>query len=571
MNCSQHIKNILLSFFPIKTKLFLLSHSKAHQQLNSLSLEHYKIFHELQFSIDKHSNMSLYYDYYISQYPSINKQPLKEIILCRLSEYSKQKQINIDNVHPFSVDIINTIPQNIVLDIVSFQKHNPLINIKNNTNIQRINIYIEKPTIEEVFNICNNINQLYVKEIGFIDEELSDEIEEYLVFDTNFEIAYYNSFVNTLILKEEANTVLQIKKRGEPSKIKYSNFLMADEGQNQTQTINYDNIKTLVVGKTIETFPIIPNLERLTIESSNVITPNNIYSINYPKLKILSIMAVIPVDFLLIIINKHRTIKNLLFQLDSKLLTDFSKLLLSKLLNSIPTLKHIYLRFFISLQDYRDVNNFCFSINNLKTIETFGDEGIDVGKLLNKNKNITNLKIKSINQVSEIKDYDFSKLLYMNFENFELKPTTNHCERIQFMLNFFNLRKFVITIISNELLSFLIDNLYKFKYLKDISIGNIIKYEKVFDIINSITKCSFIEKVSLNIDNFGYDEKNEALILSILNCFEKCSFFSCLRIDYLRFLDTQYLIDHYITSKKVVLHYRLKLEILFRKLCFLPQ
>ena len=88
MNCSQHIKNILLSFFPIKTKLFLLSHSKAHQQLNSLSLEHYKIFHELQFSIDKHSNMSLYYDYYISQYPSINKQPLKEIILCRLSEYS---------------------------------------------------------------------------------------------------------------------------------------------------------------------------------------------------------------------------------------------------------------------------------------------------------------------------------------------------------------------------------------------------------------------------------------------------------------------------------------------------
>ena len=79
-------------------------------------------------------------------------------ILCRLSEYSKQKQINIDNVHPFSVDIINTIPQNIVLDIVSLQKHNPLINIKNNTNIQRINIYIEKPTIEEVFNICNNIN-----------------------------------------------------------------------------------------------------------------------------------------------------------------------------------------------------------------------------------------------------------------------------------------------------------------------------------------------------------------------------------------------------------------------------
>ena len=567
MNCSKQIKYFILSFYPIKTKLFLISHTKALQKLNYLSLEHYKIVHELQFSIDDHSNMALYYDYYISKYPSINIEPLKDIILYYLSEYSKENEIHIDNVHPFSVDIANTIPQNIVLDIISFQKHNPLMNIKNNTNIKRINIYPENPTLEEITNLCNNINQLYVKEMGFTDKILSYEIEEFLSFHTNIEVVYYDSFIHSLILKEEYNLFL-LKEKGGYSSIKYSKFLTHTKNQNKTQTINYDKVKTLVVRKKIETFPIIPNLETLTIELSDIITANNIYSINYPKLKTLNLNTSIPVDFLLYIINRHKTIENLTFNLDSTKLTDFSKILLSKLLNSIPTVKNISVHFSVVPKTISD--DFWFSFNNLKKIQSLGIGGIDIGKLLNKNKNITNLIVNQINRVSEIKDYDYSKLRYIYFSQ---ELTNKNIEGVQFMINCVNLRNIIINKLSYDLLSIVIDNLYKFKYLKVISIANIIGYEKVFDVINSITKCSFIQNVSLNIEEEQKKENNEGLILSILNCFKKCPFFSSLTIKNLRFssIDKKYLIDNYITSKKVVVYYNCSFDISLSKLCFLPQ
>lgn len=79
-----------------------------------------------------HFNMSDYYDFCKLKFPSIEDKLLKDILLEALYDYSKSNQLLIDNIHPFSEQIINYIQDNLILNISSVEKHNKLLRLKEN-------------------------------------------------------------------------------------------------------------------------------------------------------------------------------------------------------------------------------------------------------------------------------------------------------------------------------------------------------------------------------------------------------------------------------------------------------
>ena len=61
--------------------------------------------------------MAGYYDYYIMKYPNMNKETIKDCLLCYLNEYSKRNEVRIENVNPFSVEIAKNVEQNVIVEI----------------------------------------------------------------------------------------------------------------------------------------------------------------------------------------------------------------------------------------------------------------------------------------------------------------------------------------------------------------------------------------------------------------------------------------------------------------------
>ena len=68
--------------------------------------------------------MAGYYDYYIMKYPNMNKETIKDCLLCYLNEYSKRNEVRIENVNPFSVEIAKNVEQNVIVEIISIDKRN---------------------------------------------------------------------------------------------------------------------------------------------------------------------------------------------------------------------------------------------------------------------------------------------------------------------------------------------------------------------------------------------------------------------------------------------------------------
>ena len=80
--------------------------------------------------------MAGYYDYYIMKYPNMNKETIKDCLLCYLNEYSKRNEVRIENVNPFSVEIAKNVEQNVIVEIISIDKRNKEMNIKNKASVK---------------------------------------------------------------------------------------------------------------------------------------------------------------------------------------------------------------------------------------------------------------------------------------------------------------------------------------------------------------------------------------------------------------------------------------------------
>ena len=113
----------------------------------------------LQKEIHSLSNMSFYYDYYVSLFPNIKESSIKELLLLYLNEYSFNNEIEIDSMHPFSADILNTIKKNIILKI-----NDKKIKTKENKNIKTI---VFQKYIGNIIDLVENIIPHNIRNIHF--------------------------------------------------------------------------------------------------------------------------------------------------------------------------------------------------------------------------------------------------------------------------------------------------------------------------------------------------------------------------------------------------------------------
>ena len=138
MKLSKEKISLIFSFYDIPTQYLLNKKSKELQKASGIDINHYKMIHFIKNSFQfQHNNMSLFYDHCISHYPSIPHEKIKKILLFYLNEYSIKNEIHIDNIHPFCVDIVNNVKQNIIIHFISIEK-NKIINTVHNTNIKEI-------------------------------------------------------------------------------------------------------------------------------------------------------------------------------------------------------------------------------------------------------------------------------------------------------------------------------------------------------------------------------------------------------------------------------------------------
>ena len=128
-------------------------HSKKVQSLFQFNINHYKFFYSLQNDIHVLDNMSCYYDYYIKNFPFFDSNYIKWHLLNYLSKFSLKNEISIDNIHPFSEEILKNIKQNIVYSIRTKD-----YNIKEQTNIKGVKIKIsmsQESSLEVVIKLKN--------------------------------------------------------------------------------------------------------------------------------------------------------------------------------------------------------------------------------------------------------------------------------------------------------------------------------------------------------------------------------------------------------------------------------
>ena len=177
---SKNAWHVIFSYFPFTKFLLVIQSSKKMQKIFDFSIDTYRIIYTMKNEMLNHSNMSCYYNYFTLNYPNVNPLFIKEQLLHFLDNYSEDKIIEINNIEPFSFDIINNIRRNIALDVISISHHNMNIYTYNSKNIDRISINIcdkneisTKENIDFLFNyiIPKEIKVLYIYQINNLELE----------------------------------------------------------------------------------------------------------------------------------------------------------------------------------------------------------------------------------------------------------------------------------------------------------------------------------------------------------------------------------------------------------------
>ena len=183
MKLNNSVKAIILQYYDDIKTLQLIRINKKLQTALGVSIEDYKMIHSFKKLIMPSRNMSAYFVYYSNLFPSISKEKIKHYLLYYLKEYSKTHLITISSVDPFSSVILQEVPDNISLHIVSKD-----INVKRNTNIKEVKINIDCFVVE--------------KDILEILSKLIPDSIDVLHFDNFFDWRQYEIQPKELLLEE---------------------------------------------------------------------------------------------------------------------------------------------------------------------------------------------------------------------------------------------------------------------------------------------------------------------------------------------------------------------------------
>lgn len=200
---------IIFSYLKNSIKYNVIKNSKKSQKFLNISKEDYSIISSFKSTITHNKNMAAYYNYYIQQFTAINPIAIIDYLTSYFTDYSLSNPIEINNVHKYSVLIISKISQNIIVNIVSLNKEeNVLNNITDLDNIKQVNV--EVPNIEK-------------KDFEFLFDKLIPRSVEYLNFNYNFSTIFYETEYKYIY--SNISKLTQIKKFKMIDKILVSRYL----------------------------------------------------------------------------------------------------------------------------------------------------------------------------------------------------------------------------------------------------------------------------------------------------------------------------------------------------------
>ena len=262
---SKNAWHVIFSYFPFTKFLLVIQSSKKKQKIFDFSIDTYRIIYTMKNEMLNHSNMSCYYNYFRSNYPNVNPLFIKEQLLHFLDNYSEDKIVEINNIEPFSFDIINNIHRNIALDVISISHHNMNIYTYNSKNIGRISINIcDKNEISTKENIDFLFNYIIPKEIKVL----------YIYQINNLELeSYFYTKLETLTALTEFVDYT--------NKYKYDNMLLLDHN---FKGVNLTKVKFSILEKSIV------SQVKDAINSLNCLTSIDLYFPNGTYKEFLSIV-----------------------------------------------------------------------------------------------------------------------------------------------------------------------------------------------------------------------------------------------------------------------------------------
>ena len=488
----------------------------------------------------------------------MNKETIKDCLLCYLNEYSKRNEVRIENVNPFSVEIAKNVEQNVIVEIISIDKRNKEMNIKNNNNIDTVYIF---PYIkdDEWDILINEILPIKVKKLVFI---------QYL--DTNLNIKdKFKDYKELEIIEYCRKYNIVIKEKEEKNNEQILNVFSNDFIDN---LIDYSMIKQLTITpskeqKEIVKFPEMKRVESLKIDYCNIILNkeclNNYSFINLKELTLTSIS----VELLLKAIHSSPSLKNLSFSLLYTECNEDNMKLLSKEINSKTTLKKVAMTLkmipFNHWEKHDKVSDntlYSFSITSLVKLSLYLEHNIDLGKVILNNPNITSLYIRtnyivtcSMDLISNIiphltelflvgHDSDYSPHIYLDDSV------------VDFILKFVNLEKMYLTGFKSKNIYRLLNSIDTLTYLRSLIFCKHDYAQKTLNYLDKLKKCLLLEELDLNFVWI----RNERDVSEFL--FPFCNYFPLMYtigVGYYDFPERKYknLINAYTLNKKIFLNH----------------
>lgn len=532
MKISKSIIKTVFSFYPIELTLRAIIHSKKVQSLFQFNINHYKFFYSLQNDIHVLDNMSCYYDYYIKNFPFFDSNYIKWHLLNYLSKFSLKNEISIDNIHPFSEEILKNIKHNIVYSIRTKD-----YNIKEHTNIKGVKIKISMSQ-ESFVTLPNNIKTLYIKNWSISEQNLK-QFNIYFPYLENIDFSSYSNEDEIELYKKYVPNLKKIKI------------------YNISQNKKYD-LRSLT------------NLSSLSLEQMDIHIYNGSLLLNEDKIKELYINYLLPINpiefdkkkncqpILTTYFDYYKKFPNLQtfsFHIDCN---GFSKENFNLMLQKLSMIQNVKISMKLSSVTSKFLG---FSLDNLTELELYGMfsfEGnrkiIDLFDIMSRNRNLIKISLFHCNAVitaeNKNQNINFSNIQSLSFENAIITESA-----ISFITKCKNLIYLKIKNFNEEVFLQLLNSLNCLPLLQTLSIKNRCNVKCGKKEIQSIVNCRFIQKVKFKID--WLTRKKEDLDL-FGEAIQKLYFVHKIFIGYGRYWFEFSMLEKYLNSGK---QYTIKYEL----------
>ena len=544
----EYIVQLILSYYPINKQLLILRANKYYQHLFDFTIDTYKENCPFTSIISDIANMALYYNYIGLAYPSLQSH-----FINYLKDLSRTKKITIDNRHPYTPVILNTIHSNIIVSIndseTNFEviKQSDVKEIILNVNDVKKVVHNCIPSKIEIIHFGKIISKIPIEEL----------IECFREFTNIKKVIFLPNSDNDIFIENFVRLV-------ENSKVECLNARIGKYTEEERKMIQrylskLDTLKELKLyytGYFENKYDIIDYLPKSSINSLTAITTTPtindehlFYFNKYPNIEEITVFCD---DFTqYFIFNNIKTLKKLSFTNCPNVFIDLAEAAkiiqenplleevhfdrvstngdnttaVEETINALNSLKNLKKFTCIDVKFYQGSRNYLLEQFNSKTITVLKGSGdirevhysfflkkcplVESFLFKSENNNIsyykeTEEKINDINSISNKQKYKKLKFTDMVLKEIDFKYFIFKCSNLQ-CLSIKN------TFIPFDCLITLFKIISIYKHIKEFVIKNVFEYkhppisDDIFDVfIKELSQCDMLHKLVIILSSFDY-------------------------------------------------------------------